>query len=99
MTKQIRVGSVAVGAGAPVAIQSMCNTNTADVAATVAQILALDPDFVLLSSETTRTDSHVALARSWLWSRPAARSSAWLCRIWRLPPPSAPSSSRSIFLW
>ena len=42
MTKQIRVGSVAVGAGAPVAIQSMCNTNTADVAATVAQILALE---------------------------------------------------------
>ena len=42
MTKQIQVGSVAVGAGAPVAIQSMCNTYTADVAATVAQILALE---------------------------------------------------------
>jgi len=42
MSKQIQVGSVAVGAGAPVAIQSMCNTNTADVAATVGQILALE---------------------------------------------------------
>ena len=42
MSKQIRVGGVIVGGGAPVAIQSMCNTNTADVAATVAQIHALE---------------------------------------------------------
>ena len=42
MSKQIRVGSVTVGGGAPVAIQSMCNTNTADVAATVVQIHALE---------------------------------------------------------
>ena len=42
MSKQIRVGGVTVGGGAPVAIQSMCNTNTADVAATVAQIHALE---------------------------------------------------------
>ena len=42
MSKQIRVGSVTVGGGAPVAIQSMCNTNTADVAATVAQIHGLE---------------------------------------------------------
>ena len=38
MTKQIKIGSVTVGGGAPVAIQSMCNTNTADVEATVEQI-------------------------------------------------------------
>ena len=42
MSKKIQVGSVTVGGGAPIAIQSMCNTNTADVAATVAQILALE---------------------------------------------------------
>lgn len=42
MTKQIRVGSVAVGGGAPVSIQSMCNTKTDDVAATVAQIQKLE---------------------------------------------------------
>ncbi len=42
MSKQIRVGSVAVGGGAPVSIQSMCNTRTDDVAATVAQILRLE---------------------------------------------------------
>ena len=54
MSKQIHVGSVPVGGGADIAIQSMCNTRTEDVAATVAQILRLeeayehykaDPDF------------------------------------------------------
>lgn len=42
MTKQLRVGTVLVGGGAPVSIQSMCNTKTDDVAATVAQIHALE---------------------------------------------------------
>ena len=42
MTKQIKIGSVTVGGGAPVTIQSMCNTNTADVEATVEQIHRLE---------------------------------------------------------
>ena len=42
MTKQIQVGTVPVGGGAPVAIQSMCNTRTDDVEATVQQILRLE---------------------------------------------------------
>ncbi|MDO4810663.1 MAG: flavodoxin-dependent (E)-4-hydroxy-3-methylbut-2-enyl-diphosphate synthase [Eubacteriales bacterium] len=42
MSKQIKVGAVPVGGGAPVAIQSMCNTKTEDVKATVAQIHALE---------------------------------------------------------
>ena len=41
-TKQIKVGSVAVGGGAPVSVQSMCNTKTWDVDATVSQILAFE---------------------------------------------------------
>ena len=41
MTKKLFVGGVAVGGGAPVSIQSMCNTKTDDVAATVEQIKAL----------------------------------------------------------
>ena len=41
MTKQIIAGGVAIGGGAPVTIQSMCNTDTRDAAATVAQIKAL----------------------------------------------------------
>ncbi len=42
MTKQIMVGSVPVGGGASVAIQSMCSTHTDDVEATVQQILRLE---------------------------------------------------------
>ena len=42
MSRQIMVGGVAVGGGAPVSIQSMCNTATEDVAATVGQILRLE---------------------------------------------------------
>ena len=41
MTKQIHVGSVAVGGGAPVSIQSMTNTRTDDVEATLKQIREL----------------------------------------------------------
>ena len=40
-SRQIMVGNVAVGGDAPIAIQSMTNTETCDVAATVAQIQAL----------------------------------------------------------
>ena len=42
MTKRIYAGNVPIGGGAPVTIQSMCNTRTEDVAATVGQILALE---------------------------------------------------------
>lgn len=41
-TKKIRIGSRVIGGGNPVAIQSMTNTRTEDVAATVGQILALE---------------------------------------------------------
>ncbi len=40
-TRQITVGNVAVGGGAPVSIQSMCNTDTRDAAATLKQIREL----------------------------------------------------------
>lgn len=40
-TKQINVGGVTLGGGAPVRIQSMTTTKTADVEATLAQIAAL----------------------------------------------------------
>ena len=41
-TRQIFIGGVAVGGGAPVTVQSMTNTVTSDVASTVAQIKALE---------------------------------------------------------
>jgi len=40
-TRQIRVGPVAIGGGAPIAVQSMTTTQTADVAGTLAQVRAL----------------------------------------------------------
>ena len=41
-SRQIRVGDVLVGGDAPISVQSMTNTETTDVAATVAQIKALE---------------------------------------------------------
>lgn len=41
-TKVINIGGRKIGGGNPVAIQSMTNTKTEDVEATVAQILALE---------------------------------------------------------
>ncbi len=41
-TKTVQIGQVQIGGGAPIAIQSMTNTRTEDVEATVAQILRLE---------------------------------------------------------
>lgn len=40
-TREVKIGNVTIGGDNPIAIQSMCNTKTSDVKATVAQILAL----------------------------------------------------------
>ena len=40
-TQQVRVGHVLVGGNAPIVVQSMTNTDTADVDATVRQVIAL----------------------------------------------------------
>src|SRR3954471_4729 len=40
-TTQVMVGNVAVGGGAPIVVQSMTNTDTADVEGTIAQVAAL----------------------------------------------------------
>ena len=41
-TKEVQIGNVTIGGGNPTRIQSMTNTKTEDVEATVAQILALE---------------------------------------------------------
>ena len=41
-TKVVKIGDILIGGGNPIAIQSMTNTDTADVDATVAQILELE---------------------------------------------------------
>ena len=40
-SRQVMVGNVAVGGGAPIMVQSMTNTDTEDVAGTIAQVAAL----------------------------------------------------------
>jgi (E)-4-hydroxy-3-methylbut-2-enyl-diphosphate synthase len=55
LTKKIYVGNVAVGGDAPISIQSMTNTDTCDVAATVAQInrcVDAGADFMRVSTPT-----------------------------------------------
>ena len=41
MTRSVNVGGVQVGAGAPISVQSMTTTKTADVDATLEQIYSL----------------------------------------------------------
>ena len=41
-TKEVRIGDVVIGGDHPIAIQSMTNTRTEDVEATVEQILRLE---------------------------------------------------------
>src|ERR1700716_4602519 len=41
MARRVLVGGIAVGGGAPIVVQSMTNTDTADIDGTVAQIAAL----------------------------------------------------------
>ena len=40
-TTQVKVGDVSVGGGAPIVVQSMTNTDTADIDGTIAQVAAL----------------------------------------------------------
>ena len=58
LTKQIHVGDVAVGGDAPISVQSMTNTDTCDVDATVAQIercVDAGADFMRVSTPTMET--------------------------------------------
>ena len=41
-TREIHIGDRVIGGGNPILIQSMCNTKTEDVEATVGQILKLE---------------------------------------------------------
>ncbi len=42
MKKQVKVGNTYIGGGAPISIQSMCNTKTSDVKASIEQIRRLE---------------------------------------------------------
>ena len=57
-SRRVDIGGVAVGGGAPIVVQSMTNTDTADVAATVAQVAAL----AAAGSELVRVTVNTAAA-------------------------------------
>jgi (E)-4-hydroxy-3-methylbut-2-enyl-diphosphate synthase len=65
-TRQAQVGGIAVGGDAPIVVQSMTNTDTADVAATVAQVQALaqaGSELVRVTVNTAEAAAAVATIR------------------------------------
>ena len=72
MTRQIQVGDVRIGGGAPVVIQSMLNTKTTDVAGSLAQIQALK-------------DAGCQIARLAVPNMESARTFAEICKDSPLP--------------
>jgi (E)-4-hydroxy-3-methylbut-2-enyl-diphosphate synthase len=63
LTKQITVGNVLIGGGAPCAVQSMCSTDTRDVATTLGQIQRLtDVGCEIVRCAVPDMDAAVALA-------------------------------------
>jgi (E)-4-hydroxy-3-methylbut-2-enyl-diphosphate synthase len=65
-TRTTLVGGIAIGGGAPIVVQSMTNTDTADVAATVAQVKALaeaGSELVRVTVNTAEAAAAVPLIR------------------------------------
>ncbi|MGI9501295.1 MAG: flavodoxin-dependent (E)-4-hydroxy-3-methylbut-2-enyl-diphosphate synthase, partial [Geminicoccaceae bacterium] len=66
----VSIGDVAIGGGAPVVVQSMTNTDTADVEATVGQTLELaeaGSEIVRVTVDTKAAAAAVPHIREQLW--------------------------------
>ncbi len=67
ISRRVMVGSVAIGGGAPVVVQSMTNTDTADAAATarqVAELAAAGSELVRITVNTPEAAAQVAPIRA-----------------------------------
>jgi (E)-4-hydroxy-3-methylbut-2-enyl-diphosphate synthase len=67
LSTRVRVGDIAIGGGAPVVVQSMTNTDTADIAGTVTQVAALaraGSELVRITVNTPEAARAVAAIRS-----------------------------------
>jgi len=67
VSRQVEVGGVAVGGGAPIVVQSMTNTDTADAAATARQVEALwraGSELVRITVDTPQAAAAVAAIRA-----------------------------------
>src|SRR5580700_5104427 len=68
-TVQVSIGPVRVGGGAPIVVQSMTNTDTADVEGTARQVQALaraGSELVRITVNTSEAAAAVAPIRAWL---------------------------------
>ena len=72
MTRQINVGGITIGGGAPVVIQSMLNTKTTDIEGSLAQIQALK-------------DAGCQIARLAVPNMEAAKAFGEICKASKLP--------------
>jgi (E)-4-hydroxy-3-methylbut-2-enyl-diphosphate synthase len=71
-SRQVAVGAVLIGGGAPIVVQSMTNTDTADAAATAAQVEALaqaGSELVRITVDTPDAAAQVARIRERLDAR------------------------------
>jgi (E)-4-hydroxy-3-methylbut-2-enyl-diphosphate synthase len=74
-TRQVQVGDVRIGGGAPIVVQSMTNTDTADAAATAAQVEALaraGSELVRITVNSPEAAAQVARIRERLDARGCA---------------------------
>ncbi len=88
-TRAVAIGSITIGAGSPIAVQSMCATKTTDVSATVAQIEALQragADIIRVAADTRADAAALAEVRS----RTSANLSVDLQENYRLAEAVAP---------
>ena len=68
-TVQVSIGPIRVGGGAPIVVQSMTNTDTADVEGTARQVQALaraGSELVRITVNTSEAAAAVAPIRAWL---------------------------------
>ena len=74
ISRQVLVGGIAIGAHAPIVVQSMTNTDTADAAATVAQVMDLaraGSELVRITVNSPEAAAQVAGIREQLDARDA----------------------------
>jgi (E)-4-hydroxy-3-methylbut-2-enyl-diphosphate synthase len=68
-TAQVSIGPVRIGGGAPIVVQSMTNTDTADIEGTARQVQALaraGSELVRITVNTSEAAAAVAPIRAWL---------------------------------
>ncbi len=88
-TRPVRIGAVTIGAGHPIAVQSMCSTHTQDLEATIAQVndlVAAGADVIRIAVDNRKDAAALAEIRA----RTSANLSVDLQENYRLASLAAP---------